>query len=83
MEKLIEFDGYTVAVIKKMYANGDCLCDVRQEVKTEKTDTTDESIQIVKSDTDIVFSKPYPFELTAEDLEMLNPKQIEQPRFAE
>ena len=78
MEKQIEFDGYNVAVIKKRYQNGDCLCDLRQEVKTEKTETTDESIQVVKSDKDIVFlSGNLPFELTAEDIEALNPKPVE------
>jgi len=37
-------------------------------VKTEKTDTTDEGEQIVKSDTNIVFTADnLPFELTEEN----------------
>lgn len=78
MEKKIEFDGYNVAVIKKRYANGDCLCDLRQEVVSEATETTEASVQVVKQDKDIVFlADKLPFELTAEDIEVLNPKQVE------
>ncbi len=78
MEKTISFDGYNVAVIKKRYANGDCLCDLRQEVVSESTETTDASIQVVKQDKDIVFmADKLPFELTAEDIEVLNPKAVE------
>ena len=79
MEKTINFDGYTVAVIKKHYPNGDCLCDIRQEIKTEKTDIAEESVQIIKQDTDIVFSYPWPFELTEEDFQELNPTPKSSP----
>ena len=78
MEKTIAFDGYTVAVIKKSYPNGDCLCDIRQELKTEKTDTTDASIQILKTDKDIIFTADkLPFKLTEKQIEFLNPKPTE------
>jgi hypothetical protein len=65
MEKQINFDGYTVAIIKKLYPNGDCLCDLRSEVDGV----------ITKADTDIIFSEPHPFDLTEEDIEELNPPQ--------
>jgi hypothetical protein len=65
MEKQINFDGYTVAIIKKLYPNGDCLCDLRSEVDGV----------ITKADTDIVFHKPYPFKLTKKDKAILNPIQ--------
>jgi hypothetical protein len=71
MEKKITFDGYNVVIIKKLYPNGDCLCDLRAEV------VTDESVQITKQDTDIIFSKPYPFTLTKSDINILTPKQNE------
>lgn len=75
MEKTINFDGYNVAAIKKRYANGDCLCDIRQEVVSEATETTEASVQVVKQDKDIVFvADKLPFELTAEDIDILNPK---------
>lgn len=65
MEKQIEFDGYTVAVIKKRYPNGDCLCDL---------------IGDEKSDTNIVFKADnLPFELTPEEIEFLNPKYTPNP----
>jgi len=77
MEKTINFDGYTVCVIKKRYPNGDCLCDLRSELKTEKTDTTDASIQILKTDKDIVFTADnLPFTLTALQIEKLNPTPV-------
>ena len=75
MKKTIDFNGYNVAEIVKRYPNGDCLCNVYEVVKTEKTDTTDASEQIVKSDTNIVFiADSLPFELTESDIELLMPK---------
>lgn len=81
MEKTINFDGYNVAVIKKRYPNGDCLCDLAQVVKTEKTDITDASEQILKSDTNIIFTADnLPFTLTALQIEKLNPTPKDAPR---
>lgn len=74
MKKTINFNGYNQAEIVKRYPNGDCLCNVLEVVKTEKTDTTDASEQIIKSDTNIIFTADkLPFTLTALQIEKLNP----------
>jgi len=78
MKKTIDFNGYNVAEIVKRYPNGDCLCNIAQVVKTEKTDTTDASEQIVKYDTNIVFLCGHlPFTLTDDDILELTPKEPE------
>lgn len=78
MKKTINFDGYTECEIVKRYPNGDCLCNLAQIIKTAKTDTTDASEQIVKSDTNIVFTGDnLPFTLTALQIEKLNPTPIQ------
>lgn len=74
MKKTINFNGYNVAEIVKRYSSGDCLCNISQVVKTEKTDTTDASEQTVKSDTNIIFmADKLPFELTEKDIAILTP----------
>ena len=60
----------TASVRAAIYESSDS-----EVVKTEKTDTTDEGEQIVKSDTNIVFTADnLPFELTESDIELLIPK---------
>jgi len=77
MKKTINFNGYNQAEIVKRYPKGDCLCNVSEVVKTEKTDTTDASEQTIKSDTDIVFtSDNLPFTLTALQIEKLTPTPL-------
>jgi len=77
MKKTIDFNGYNVAEIVKRYPNGDCLCNIAEVVKTEATDTTDASEQVIKSDTNIVFTADQlPFTLTVEEIEGLNPTPV-------
>jgi len=64
MEKIIDFDGYNVAIIKKLYENGNCLCDLQ---------FVDENGALGKNDTDLLFwgDGYWPFELSKEEFEEL------------
>jgi len=71
MEKIIDFDGYNVAIIKQLFENGNCICNLQFR---------DENGALGKNDTDILFFGDVfcPFELTEEEIEELNPTYSEE-----
>jgi hypothetical protein len=61
MIKAIDFDGYNVAEIHKMYEDGACVCTVRQ---------IEEDV-IIKEDSNIILQNGVHFELTEENINSL------------
>jgi len=80
MEKQIEFNGFTKAIIKKLYDNDSVLCDLIEEQVVEATDNSESQIDEVRRDSNISFDKgDYPFILTDEDILELRPPVAEEP----
>ena len=66
MIKQIEINGYNQAEILKVYEDGSCVCTVSQVVDGV----------IVRQDTNIVLNNGVHFELTEQELLILNPEQM-------
>lgn len=74
MEKKINIEGFTKAVIKRLYDNDSVLCDLIEEQIVEATDTEEGQIIEVRRDNNISFDKVnYPFVLTDADILELRP----------
>ena len=79
MEKQIEFNGFTKAIIKKLYDNDSVLCDLIEEQVVDATDNSEGQINEVRRESNISFDKgDYPFILTDADILELRPPVIEQ-----
>ena len=75
MEKIIDFQGFNVAVVKRLYDNDSTLCDLIQKEVDENGEITD---SVVKYESDFIFHKDNsPFVLTDEDVLELRPPVIE------
>jgi hypothetical protein len=80
MEKKIDFQGFTKAIIKILYENDSVLCDLVEEQVVEVAEITGGQVTEVRRESNISFDREsYPFELSDEDILELRPIKIEQP----